>query len=235
MSAIVPQTTPFDYQSLPPEDARTLRSSVPQIRAGLKQTAQNVVVIGQQLLAAKARLPHGQWLPWLRAEFALSERSAQSFMRVAERFGDKSAAIADLAPAVIALLAMPITPDTVVAGVLAGEIPPTAAAIRAARRAAIPQPRRPGELPAEGIGEKARRVFAANRGQRRIAGYVERLLVALDDLYRFDWDAVEELADACGATWTADVLPERRERLGVAASDLLALAEMLGYGPEGVR
>jgi hypothetical protein len=82
---------PFDYRSLGPMDAQVVQEAVPQIRAGLRQTAQNVVHIGQLLLKAKRRIPHGQWLVWLHAEFDLSERTAQSFMRAAERFGDARA------------------------------------------------------------------------------------------------------------------------------------------------
>jgi hypothetical protein len=38
--------------------------------------------VGAQLILAKDRVPRGQWLPWLRANFDLSEDSAQLFMRV---------------------------------------------------------------------------------------------------------------------------------------------------------
>lgn len=59
----------------------------------------------------KEALPHGQFLPWLRAEFGWSERSAQNFMGVAEKF--KSAKIADLPiqPSAAYLLAAPSVPD----------------------------------------------------------------------------------------------------------------------------
>jgi hypothetical protein len=43
---------------------------------------------GELLLKAKASIPHGQWLPWLRANVEFSERSAQGYMRVAQRMPD---------------------------------------------------------------------------------------------------------------------------------------------------
>jgi hypothetical protein len=43
------------------------------------------IACGELLLKAKAKVPHGQWLPWLRANVAFGERSAQGYMRVAQR------------------------------------------------------------------------------------------------------------------------------------------------------
>jgi hypothetical protein len=43
------------------------------------------IACGELLLEAKARVPHGQWLPWLRANVAFGERSAQGYMRIARR------------------------------------------------------------------------------------------------------------------------------------------------------
>jgi hypothetical protein len=37
---------------------------------------------GRLLLEAKALLPHGEWLPWLRRHTGLSPRTAQVYMRV---------------------------------------------------------------------------------------------------------------------------------------------------------
>src|SRR5262249_1572372 len=59
----------------------------------------------------KDALEHGHFGPWLRAEFGWSERTAQNFMSVAERF--KSAKIADLPiqPSAAYFLAAPSVPD----------------------------------------------------------------------------------------------------------------------------
>jgi hypothetical protein len=169
---------------------------------------------------------------WLHAEFDLSERTAQSFMRAAERFGDKPAQIADLAPSVVALLAAPSTPDAVVEGVLSGEIAPTSTAILQARNTFVPTARQRGMLPSEGIGERVLRAFASNRDQRRIASYLTRLLTALGELYDLTWEDTNEVAVACRAAWKADAIPERAHQLGEAASALLEVAVSLGYTPD---
>lgn len=54
---------------------------------------------GELLLQAKAAVDHGQWLPWLAANVAFSERTAQGYMRLAARWDTlqtKSATVADL-------------------------------------------------------------------------------------------------------------------------------------------
>ncbi len=41
---------------------------------------------GDLLIKAKATVQHGHWLPWLRQNIAFSERTAQGYMRIAERY-----------------------------------------------------------------------------------------------------------------------------------------------------
>ena len=43
------------------------------------------IACGELLLEAKASIPHGQWLPWLRTNVDFGERSAQGYMRIAQR------------------------------------------------------------------------------------------------------------------------------------------------------
>lgn len=50
---------------------------------------------GAKLIEAKALLPHGEWLPWLRDHAAISERSARDYMRLA-RSGLDIGSAADL-------------------------------------------------------------------------------------------------------------------------------------------
>ncbi len=54
------------------------------------QTAQNIIEIGKRLLEAKQKLPHGEWLPWLRDKVQFSVVSAQRFMKIAEEFSNAS-------------------------------------------------------------------------------------------------------------------------------------------------
>lgn len=53
---------------------------------------------GEMLLAAKAKVKHGEWLPWLEKNCRVKERQARNYMRVAENWGliEKSAPDADL-------------------------------------------------------------------------------------------------------------------------------------------
>ena len=119
-------------------------------------------------------MPHGQFLPWLRAEFGWSERSAQNFMSVAEKF--KSAKIADLPiqPSAAYLLAATSVPDEAREKAEAGEEITFAAAkeiVAEARKRK--RPRRRKTMPAE-----------------KLAG---RLVTVLER-YRERWDP-KELAE----------------------------------------
>jgi hypothetical protein len=101
----------FNYDLLETKLANKVRTAADRIRERVKKTVEEIIEVGNDLLAAKEALPHGQFLPWLRAEFGWSERSAQNFMSVAEKF--KSAKIADLPiqPSAAYFLAAPSVPD----------------------------------------------------------------------------------------------------------------------------
>jgi hypothetical protein len=45
---------------------------------------QHGIACGEMLLEAKAKVPRGQWLPWLRNNITFGERSAQGYMRLAQ-------------------------------------------------------------------------------------------------------------------------------------------------------
>jgi gas vesicle protein len=101
----------FNYDLLETKIADKVRSAADRIRERIKKTVEDIIEVGNDLMAVKEALPHGQFLPWLRAEFGWSERSAQNFMSVAEKF--KSAKIADLPiqPSAAYLLAAPSVPN----------------------------------------------------------------------------------------------------------------------------
>ncbi|MGX1107838.1 MULTISPECIES: DUF3102 domain-containing protein [Bradyrhizobium] len=58
-----------------------------------KTALDHAIVVGERLIEAKPLVGHGKWLPWLKANCAMSERQAQKYMRVAKA---KSALGADL-------------------------------------------------------------------------------------------------------------------------------------------
>lgn len=47
---------------------------------------------GEHLLAAKAEVEHGEWLPWVQASFDGSERTARAYMRIAREANRQTSA-----------------------------------------------------------------------------------------------------------------------------------------------
>jgi hypothetical protein len=103
----------FNYGLLDTKVADKVRSSADRIREKVRKALGGLIEIGKDLQTVKEALPHGQFTPWLKAEFGWSERTAQNFMSVAERFGPKTEIIADLTiqPTAAYLLAAPSVPD----------------------------------------------------------------------------------------------------------------------------
>ena len=61
---------------------------------------QHAIKCGALLAEAKSGLSHGQWLPWLKENCELSERTTQAYMRLARRYdelgGEEAQRVADL-------------------------------------------------------------------------------------------------------------------------------------------
>jgi hypothetical protein len=108
----VPVVVGFNYDLLEAKVADLVRSRPDRIRERVKKTVEDIIEVGNDLLAVKEALEHGQFGPWLKGEFGWSERTARNLMAVAEQFG-KSAIIADLPiqPTAAYLLAAPAVPD----------------------------------------------------------------------------------------------------------------------------
>ena len=45
-----------------------------------------IIEIGRELIAAKAQVGHGDWMPWLEEEFGWSVRTADNYMLVSRKF-----------------------------------------------------------------------------------------------------------------------------------------------------
>jgi hypothetical protein len=103
----------FDYSTLEPQVTNQIQETAARIRERVKKTVEDIIEVGNDLLVVKEALPHGQFGPWLKAEFGWGERMAQNFMSVAEQFGAKTEIIADLTiqPTAAYLLAAPSVPD----------------------------------------------------------------------------------------------------------------------------
>ena len=103
----------FNYDLLETKVAQEIRTSADRIREKVKKALEDIIEVGNDLVAVKEALPHGQFGPWLRAEFGWTERTAQNLMSVAERFGSNPKLISDLTiqPTAAYLLAAPSVPD----------------------------------------------------------------------------------------------------------------------------
>ena len=90
-----------DQSNSLPELAARIRAEHKATSAALKSSVAHGIAAGELLTEAKAKVPHGQWLPWLKENCAMSERTAQLYMRLArEKAAFKSATVADLDMAV---------------------------------------------------------------------------------------------------------------------------------------
>jgi Protein of unknown function (DUF3102) len=95
------------------EDEPFVREAADRIRSRMMQTVQGVMEIGRDLIAVKERLGHGNFLSWIHREFKMADKSAQRFMSVAERFGDKFDSVSNLTLTALYELAAPSTPEEV--------------------------------------------------------------------------------------------------------------------------
>src|SRR5918912_824865 len=109
---VVIEPQPFDYSSLEGKTAEKVQAAAERIRQTVKRTIEDIIEIGNELLAVKEALEHGQFGAWLRAEFGWTDRTARNFMGVAEQFGSKTETISDLIePTAAYLLAAPSASD----------------------------------------------------------------------------------------------------------------------------
>lgn len=105
----------FDYAALPVDAALTARAAAERIKLRLKRTVEDIIEIGRELTAVKEELPHGQFLPWIAAEFEMTKDTAQNFMSVFDRFGKNgNFPFLNLKPSILYALSAPSTPDAVI-------------------------------------------------------------------------------------------------------------------------
>jgi hypothetical protein len=65
--------------------AEEIRAAHAGVQAAAQQAAEYAVAAGKALIEAKALVRHGEWLPWLKANCGFAERTAQLYMRIAEK------------------------------------------------------------------------------------------------------------------------------------------------------
>jgi hypothetical protein len=198
-------TTGFDYAQLASDVADEARATAERIRFRLGNT---LLKTGQELTRIKDRLGHGHFGAWLKAEFDLTERSAENYMNAARFLEGKSERVADLPPAAIYALAAPSAPVAVVKDVLAtieaGARPlareikaKLAEAIEAERKAEIEAAKSPEQIKKERKGRESKaarqaRLIAEQQAERdkeereeqervsRLCPVVERIVIAIE-------------------------------------------------------
>ncbi len=109
----------------PEVPATDLRDIADRIRARLRRTTEDILATGNDLIAVKGRLDHGEFLKWLAAEFSWTDRTARRYIAAAEWAGSKSDTVSILPTNTVYKLSAPTTPqaikDKVIADLEAGE------------------------------------------------------------------------------------------------------------------
>lgn len=105
------QQQQFDYGNLDNETKLAVEQHASEIKSLIRQTAQDIVSIGQKLIDVKEKLKHGNFRNWLKAEFNWSMSSATKFMQVSEQFKDVNFADLNFSTSALYILAAPSTPE----------------------------------------------------------------------------------------------------------------------------
>lgn len=74
----------FDYGDMDIDTTTYLQQNAQETRTLLKRTTEDIIKIGENLMEAKARLPHGQFIPWVKTELGISQSTAWRFMQTAQ-------------------------------------------------------------------------------------------------------------------------------------------------------
>lgn len=86
----------FNYGSISSEKAASARAAAERIRGRMQLAAESIIEVGRELIEQKKALGHGNFLPWIDAEFGMGERVAQNYMRVCNEFGANTNRVSDL-------------------------------------------------------------------------------------------------------------------------------------------
>ena len=84
-TAITTNTSPLADLAAKINDAHA------QCEHAMNEGLQHALTAGQLLLKAKSQLKHGEWGPWLEANCRFAKRTAQAYMRVADRWPELEA------------------------------------------------------------------------------------------------------------------------------------------------
>ncbi len=98
-------------------------NSLDEIAARIRHVqCKNIIVIGELLTIAKAKLKHGNFQAWAERELGIKAKTAQNYMNAASFVQGKSETISHLPPSILYQLAAPSAPKEIVAKVIAADI-----------------------------------------------------------------------------------------------------------------
>jgi Protein of unknown function (DUF3102) len=63
---------------------RTIAIITSELHVALRRKTADILIVGCLLAEAKEKIPHCEWLPWLKAEFSMSERRAQKYVKAVD-------------------------------------------------------------------------------------------------------------------------------------------------------
>lgn len=141
-------------------------SEIEKIAKRIKaRNSTHAIETGRDLLKAKSLLPHGEFGPWLKANFEWTAKTAQNYMNAA-KLAEKSETVSFLKPAAVVALAAPSVPEAVksevIADIAAGK-KPTVKQVKAKIAAAKPAKVKPSmsSKDAPDLGDLVSRLQAA--------------------------------------------------------------------------
>lgn len=102
----------FNYEALDLNTQIRIKQKTSEIKVLIRQTARNIVEVGQKLSEVKQQLKHGEFRNWLKTEFNLSISSATKFMQVSEKFKNVNFTHFNFSASALYTLAAPSTPDS---------------------------------------------------------------------------------------------------------------------------
>lgn len=71
--------------------AGQIRDAHERVVTNIRATLEAAIHCGELLRQAKRQVPHGSWSTWLKQNFPASQRTAQAYMRVADRYANTQA------------------------------------------------------------------------------------------------------------------------------------------------
>jgi hypothetical protein len=116
-----PKNNSLSGADLSCEASAQLAEHATEIRRLGNRVTEDIVAIGEHLIAAKKLAGHGHWHSWLEREFGWKDRTAQRYMTVARALTSNPSGLTDLDTSLEALyrLASPKTPPEVIQDVAA--------------------------------------------------------------------------------------------------------------------